>query len=169
MRPVSKVSYNTRWLIIINSYFLVGTSALSELVKSMQSIRKRLHPLIDEFNLNNPDSPAMNEKQLTTIIIHDGMGEDLSADVSFWKAIEQVHLSKSCLERLIRNCEVLSQVDCSDIKYDSLRDCFIEFMSRKSRKFYFLKLEAQSLLNQLVNEMFSNEIMDKLNEVSKFV
>ena len=122
--PGIKVSSNksTKILLIVPRWENpVGTSALSAMIVSIDSISLQLKKLITDYNMRlnlEISSPiaVMNH------VLFDGIDETPSVNVKYWKNMEQIYLSKLCLERLVTNYFILSNVDFSDSEYSQMRE-----------------------------------------------
>ena len=91
------------------------------MIVSIDSISLQLKKLITDYNMRlnlEISSPiaVMNH------VLFDGIDETPSVNVKYWKNMEQIYLSKLCLERLVTNYFILSNVDFSDSEYSQMRE-----------------------------------------------
>ena len=133
------------------------------MISGMDSLMSQIRAQIREYNEN--EDANVTEELVFNSVLYDGLDEDLAKNVLFWKNVEQIYISRSCLQRLFKNCHELERIDLSDDKYNEFKDYYNEFLQRRSSKFTTLKHQANDLLSKLRTDMFSSEIITLVNNV----
>ena len=133
------------------------------MISGMDSLMSQIRAQIREYNEN--EDANVTEELVFNSVLYDGLDEDLAKNVLFRKNVEQIYISRSCLQRLFKNCHELERIDLSDDKYNEFKDYYNEFLQRRSSKFTTLKHQANDLLSKLRTDMFSSEIITLVNNV----
>jgi hypothetical protein len=152
---------------LINSHndFLVGAIELQRLSKQLSGINDKIKEKIDNYNQGKSEEYSVSQASVYTQPSDQDLDSDLADNVLFWKQIEQIHLTKLNLNRLINSLETLGTLDLSPAAYDILRPQWEEFNS--IRRSQILRLRGEAILfAESIDSKFSLSILSKLNEVN---
>lgn len=157
----------------------------AELSEKALRLRASIQKKIEAHNTEPGISEDLqvDEEELYRRIRDVDLDEDLGYQVSCWKQLEQMCLSKQSLERLIDNIDHIDEFGLFDFqvptplgsgtsvcKFGDLNDNYNELLSHRKNRLLNLRKEAKAVLETFFfDEKVSPLILQKVESVSHFL